>query len=1035
MERSIFSFIWKYSRREQLVLLAFTIITFPFLYATLELPKRIINDAIGADNDVLDAWGLEISQIQLLMVLCFAYLAAVLVHGLLKMRLNTMKGVLSERMLRRFRYQLVSRMMRFPRSYFQKTSQGELVSMVTSEAEPMGGLMGDAIAQPVFQAGQMLIIVFFLFMQSIWFGLAGIALIPLQAWIIPLLQRQINLLNKARIKEVRHLAAEIGETAAGITDLRTNGGWRYRLAAFTDRLGLLFDIRFRIYQKKFFMKFLNNFITQLTPFFFYSVGGFLAIKGEITVGALVAALAAYKDLSSPWKELLTYYNQTQDMAIRWEIVVERFAPRDMIDDALFEGQPDEIPHLRGPIIFDKVTVRDNDGNTLLQDIAFEIPKASRVAIQVPNQTERTALAELLTRELLPTRGKITIAGMDLSTLHQSVVAARIGYAHAQPYLFQGTVGDNLLMPLRTSPKTVLWDPDSRDINSIEAARSGNSPDSTRADWLDPGLAGLGNRTDVESWWYKLTQAMGIEDLMFRRMLESHMDVKKHPQLAKKIVELRDEVYERLKKEGLDKVVYRFDPEKFNPAVRLGGNLMFASPVRDISQTGLVAEKAFLAMIIEQGLAEQGIAISQTLVETLHQTFGMDGTSHPLFTALGIDEDLYERLVDIAERRREHGDAGLSEDEFALLLTVPFAFTAEQIGPSFPESFKEEILRIRMNDGPALRERAKDLFVPVAPENYLPRLTILENLLYGRISMVAGMQGDLVRDLVAEVVKTHELQRQVSVNLFDIPTNIGGTNLPTIFQERAAFSRAGIKRPDIIVLNQSLAANDTASPSDVRDHLSDMLPETTQIYLDDEFDDPDGFDMFIEIRSGLIDGVAQSDSPDLDDSVSDDLRRKLRIIARNDLFGKLDARSQRLLAFSAQWYPVKKGERIFTMGERPDAAYLCLSGNSELAWVDDHGGAHHVSTVEPGRLIGDLAIILDEPRQLNLTATEESQFLRIGADQFLAVLENDKSVLLSLLRTVAGHLTGAADLLRAAQLEVPREAGPPPPPIDVEKEDA
>jgi putative ABC transport system ATP-binding protein len=59
--------------------------------------------------------------------------------------------VLAERLLRRFRYQLVGRMMRFPRSYFQNTSQGELVSMVTSEAEPMGGLMGDAVAQPVFQ--------------------------------------------------------------------------------------------------------------------------------------------------------------------------------------------------------------------------------------------------------------------------------------------------------------------------------------------------------------------------------------------------------------------------------------------------------------------------------------------------------------------------------------------------------------------------------------------------------------------------------------------------------------------------------------------------------------------------------------------------------------------------------------------------------------------------------------------------------------------------------------------------------------------
>ena len=117
-----------------------------------------------------------------------------------------------------------------------------------------------------------------------------------------------------------------------------------------------------------------------------------------------------------------------------------------------------------------------------------------------------------------------------------------------------------------------------------------------------------------------------------------------------------------------------------------------------------------------------------------------------------------------------------------------------------------------------------------------------------------------------------------------------------------------------------------------------------------------------------------------------------------------------------------------MGERPDAAYLCLSGRADLGWLDEYGVLHHVSQVEPGRLIGDLAIILNEPRQLNLTATEPTKFLRIGAEEFLAVVENDKTVLLRLLQTVAGHLTGAAELLRASQIEVPREFGPGLPPL-------
>ena len=103
IKRSLFSFIWTYSKRQQLGLLAVTAMIFPLLYLTLELPKRIINDAIGAQTPLVDFYGYEIGQIPFLGLLCLVFLVVVLAHGLLKMRINTMKGVLSERMLRRFR--------------------------------------------------------------------------------------------------------------------------------------------------------------------------------------------------------------------------------------------------------------------------------------------------------------------------------------------------------------------------------------------------------------------------------------------------------------------------------------------------------------------------------------------------------------------------------------------------------------------------------------------------------------------------------------------------------------------------------------------------------------------------------------------------------------------------------------------------------------------------------------------------------------------------------------------------------------------
>ncbi len=1026
MDPTIFSFIWKHSKRDQMILLALTVVTFPFLWITLELPKRIINDAIGASSDVVDVFGIQVTQIQFLLVLCFAYLGSVFVHGLLKMRLNTLKGVTAERLLRRFRFQLISRMLRFPRNYFRSTSQGELVSMVTSEAEPMGGLMGDMIAQPVFQLGQMLIIVTFLFLQSFWFGLAGIALIPLQAWIIPILQRRINLLNKARIQEVRAFSSEIGESVAGISDLRTNGGLRYRLAQFTQRLSQLFEIRFKIFQQKFFMKFLNNFITQLTPFFFYSVGGYLAIRGDITVGALVAALGAYRDLSSPWKELLTYYNQTQDMSLRWEIVTERFGPSGMIDEKLFEGEPDTIPHLRGDIVLDNVTLRNADSNPVLEQINLTIPQGARVAIQAKNQTERTALAELLARETLPTRGKITMAGHDLAELHQTVVAARIGYAHSNPYLFDGTLGSNLLMPLMTSPKYSSDMTAKPDRFGLEARRSGNSADRLDADWVDPTLAGLESVDDIRKWWFELVEAMGIDEFMFRRMLNSRINIAQHADLAEAIVNLRPLVEERLRETGLIDVVYRFDPEEFNPALPLGGNLLFAAPLRDISQQGLASDQAFIQLVFDNGVAEQGIAISQILIETLHQTFGMDGTNHPLFTSLNIDEEMYERLVDIAHRRREKGDVALTDDEFALLLTVPFAFTAEQFGPSFPDSFKKEIVQIRKSRGAALRAQTNTLFVPIEPENYLPRLTVLENALYGRISMVAGTKAELVEDLVADLINGQDdLRRQVAETIFDVRTGLGGSNLASVFHERAAFSRAGIKRPDVLILDRALASHGAKQRQKTRSALAKLLPEATLIFLEEAFDNPDAYDLFVEIKDGRIDGVQINE----EEEEGGDLTRKLRMISRAELFSGLDTRNQRLLAFAAQWYKAKSGQRIFSIGERADAVYLCISGSAVLTYITDAGEERPVTSIEPGRLIGDLAIIVDAPRQLHLTATSNVTFLRIGAKEFRSVMENDAGVLLSLLQSVGRNLTGAAEVLRKANVQIPQEEGPPPPPLD------
>ncbi len=1031
MPRTLFSFIWRYSKRQQLGLLALTLLIFPFLYASLELPKRIINDAIGAPESTVQVWGQEISQVEYLLLLCSGFLAAVLVAGVLKMRLNTAKGVTAERLLRRLRYTLINRMIRFPKPYFRTTSQGELVSMITSESEPMGGLMGDALAQPVFQAGQMLTIVAFLFMQSVWFGLVSIALIPLQAWLIPLLQRQINLLNKERIQEVRALAAEIGETAAGISDLRGNGGWRFRLAQISDRLGRLFEIRRRIYNKKYFMKFLNNMIGHMTPFVFYSAGGVLAIRGEITVGALVAGLAAYKDLSAPWKELLTYYNQVQDMGLRWVIMTERFAPKGMIDAALIEGTPKSLPHLRGDVIFRNVSLRDGEGNMVIEDLSLTIPQSARVAVKSSSDAERAAFAQLLTREVLPTRGSITVAGHRLEALHQGVLAARIGYAHSHPYLFSGSLGDNVLMPLRSTPSLPRPSVET-ERQMAEALRAGNSPDSLEADWVNPALAGLGSEGDMRDWWFQLIEAMGVDQQLFRRTLHAQLQPSTHPLLEKHIVRLRPLIKQRLIEAGLDSVVYHFDPQDFNPAVPLASNMLFATPTRDIAPEELLAPgQLFHHVIRDQQLAEETLGIGLGVAETLIKTFGREDLDHPLFQRLGLDDELYCRLCSAAEEhaalentpsgevkargRHRGGSQGLSEASRVALMTIPFLLSAEQIGPGFPSAFKARILNIRASSGGALTARSKGMFTALDPGVYVPRLSVMENALFGKISLHAGDKARQVEAIVSEVVMAQGLQKRLALILYDLPTGLGGSLLDPVFQERAAFTRAAIKRPDVLILDRALASHDSDSRLRTRDRLRALMPASTMIFLEDEFRHPERYDLFVEIRDGHIDGpterVERRQKGRPEGLVAEDFHQKLDVIGRADLFAQLDSRNQRLLAFSAQWHRVAKGDLVFARGEIGDAVYLCLEGQAELDWPDAPEGMAPISVIEPGRLIGDLAVILRQPRELDLRAAAPCLFLRIGAEEYRAVIESDAGVATQLLETVSGHLVALATKVR------------------------
>ena len=138
--------------------------------------------------------------------------------------------------------------------------------------------------------------------------------------------------------------------------------------------------------------------------------------------------------------------------------------------------------------------------------------------------------------------------------------------------------------------------------------------------------------------------MGIDDFMVRRALRSRHDADDHRELADAIVRLRPEIAERLAEAGLDDIVHGFHPDKFNPVSLLGSNLLYALPTSKMSQQSLSKDENFVRILREQGIADELMQMSATLIESLTSTFGDDGTNHPLFRRLNLDEELYQRCL-------------------------------------------------------------------------------------------------------------------------------------------------------------------------------------------------------------------------------------------------------------------------------------------------------------------------------------------------------------------------------------------------------
>ena len=682
MESSVFRFIFRHAWKETLIVCALTLASLPIYYLSLDVPKNIVNQAItgkGVQFPV-QMFGLTLDQVHYLALLCAEFLFFVVVNGALKQYINTLKGRLGERMLRRMRYELISRIMRFPLPHFRKASAGELIPMITSEVEPLGGFMGDAVAQPLIQAGTLLTIVTFLFVQNPWVGLAAISLYPIQGYLIPKMQRKVNLLNKDRVKAMRKVSERIGEGVAGIHEIHAHGTAAYERADFSERLGKVYFIRFEIYLRKASVKFWNNFLNQMAPLLFYSIGGYLVITGDLTLGALTAALAANKDMASPWKELLDYYQQTQDSKIKYDQVTEQFRPENMLDERLQVPPDGPMPRLDGTITASNLTLVEDGQSKVLDSLNFSIRPGEKIAIVGPTGGGKETLAMILARLYLPSSGRLMLGGHDAATLPEATVGARVGYVGQGTHLISASVRDNLAYGLRQRPVKPRQrgeaEEQQRRLWLRENVRAGNAALDIEAEWTDYAAAGVADAAEFQRRARLVLSAVDLDDDVYQLGLRGTVNPGARPTVAEAILQARRALRARITGPDADPklaaLVEPFDPARFNANATLAENLLFGTPTRPEFDADNMANNPLVIGVLDKvGLTEDLVTTGRKAAETMVELFKDLPPDHEFFAQFSfISSDDLPNFQSLLARISRDGGVVTPADR-ARLLSLPF----------------------------------------------------------------------------------------------------------------------------------------------------------------------------------------------------------------------------------------------------------------------------------------------------------------------------------------------------------------------------
>lgn len=416
--------------------------------ATTEIYNGIVKKISGAG-------GIDFSKIlNIVLILVALYVVSALcslIQGLI------MTSV-SQKLTYQLRDELSKKMHRLPMNFFDKKTNGEILSIFTNDIDTFGQSFNQSVTEIITSICTIIGILIMMISINIPMTIISLLILPISGFLLKRIVGKSQKYFRAQQDILADVNGQVEETFGGQQIVKVFNKEEDSIEEFKKKNDALYNAGWKAQFMGGLMHPIMTFISNLGYVAVAIIGGYFTVLGRIQVGDIQSFIQYNRQFTQPIREMAQVLAQLQSMVASVERVLDFLDEPEEIDKTT---NPIDVSKLRGNIKFEHVKFGYNPDKIVIKDFNADVKDGQKIAIVGPTGAGKTTLVKLLMRFYDLNDGKITIDGYDIKDFNKGNLRKQFGMVLQDTWLFSGTIKDNIKYSR----------PDATDDEVIEAAKA------------------------------------------------------------------------------------------------------------------------------------------------------------------------------------------------------------------------------------------------------------------------------------------------------------------------------------------------------------------------------------------------------------------------------------------------------------------------------------------------------------------------------------------------------------------------------------